>query len=209
MLRALFGLVLGALLSAGGGWLWLRRGDGCLDRCGAGTVCAAQRCIAAGTVEVGEDEGDAPKKRRRRRPGGTTSAPGGDRAAPPEATLKPGDEKMVARGDALGRPQKLDFTTGSDERDVTEADLDHAWRSAQPRVLDCIAEARGELPLDRGRVVVGLHIEATGAVSRVRVEAPAVLQAHGLFPCVRRVAMAVRFPRGGSSNVVSFPFELR
>ncbi len=211
MLRALLGLLLGAALSVGASYLFLRRNDSCLDRCGTGTVCAAGKCIVAPAVEAGDDEGDGPgKKRKRRRPAGSTStaADSGGRAAP-EATLKPGDEKMVTKGDALGRPQKLDFGSGGDEREVSEADLDNAWRSAQPRVLDCIAEARGELPLDRGKVVVGLHIEASGTVDRVRVEAPAVLQAHGLYACVRRVAMSTRFPRGGTSNVVTFPFELR
>jgi hypothetical protein len=48
VIRFFFGLILGAALSIGGGWLWIERAHDCVRRCGDGTVCFSGRCIARG-----------------------------------------------------------------------------------------------------------------------------------------------------------------
>src|SRR5207248_6668595 len=100
MPRFLLGLLAGAGLLAAIAFVWTTRMDACFGRCGSGTKCADHRCIAAAEpapVATGKE----PKRRRRHAPG--------DPLAPPEVQLRPGDEKMIAQGDALGRPQRIDF----------------------------------------------------------------------------------------------------
>ncbi|HZS36908.1 MAG TPA: AgmX/PglI C-terminal domain-containing protein [Polyangia bacterium] len=200
MARFLAGVVLGAALLAGGVWAWTRKDGGCLGRCGDGTRCAEHRCVAS--------INDAPRpaapakepRHRRRHDGNSPSAP--------EIKLQPGDEKMTAQGDALGRPEKIDLSQ-PDERELSQDDLDRVFLPAQPRIEHCITDALGDAPLETGRVEVGLRVEKSGDVRRVRVEAPQLLQRQGLTRCVRAVATSLRFPASGGASVVTYPFELK
>src|SRR4051812_38763897 len=114
MIRVLIGVLIGAGLLAGVAFVWMRGADGCLGRCGEGTRCEDHRCTTA--VETKLAPADKKDPHRRRRHGGTDS-PG----APAEVQLKPGDEKMVAQGDALGRPERIDMTQeGNDARELSQ-----------------------------------------------------------------------------------------
>jgi hypothetical protein len=116
---------------------------------------------------------------------------------------------MVAQGDALGRPQRIDLTqTGDDGRELSQDDLDRVVHAAEPAILRCITTAVGDAPLD-GKVELGLRVEESGQVSRVRVEAPALLQRQGLTRCIRAVVTPLRFPASGGASVVTYPFELK
>src|SRR5262245_21014287 len=111
MIRLLVGVALGAALAIGGGTWWLARG-GCFERCGDGTRCAAGICISALPKPAEPTSTTRDPRRTLRRPGG----------AAPEAKLAPGDEKMVAEGDALGRTEHIDLSD-PDARELTEKDL--------------------------------------------------------------------------------------
>src|SRR5262245_7138303 len=129
MVRLFFGFVLGALAAAGAGWAWWRAGDGCLDRCAPSTRCVERRCRAndpaTATPPAAKDA-----RHRRTRAGGL----GAD-----AVKRRPGDEKMVAAGDALGRAEHVDLTqAGDDGRELSEEDLDGVFRGAQPRLSRCI-----------------------------------------------------------------------
>src|SRR4051812_23370332 len=108
--KLLAGVLVGAALAAGAAWLW-SRSEPCLARCGAGTQCRDHACV----VVTAAAAPPAPKEKHRRARR--------DSAAAPEVHLKPGDEKMLAEGDALGRPQKLDLSE-PDARELSQEDLD-------------------------------------------------------------------------------------
>ena len=196
--RIVAGLFFGVLLVAGGAALWLH-GDPCLGRCGEGTQCRQQRCV---TVAVVAATAPVAKERHRR------ARRGGDSAAAPEIHLQPGDEKMRAEGDALGRPEHLDLSE-PDAHELSQDDLDRGFHGASPRIEKCITDALGDAPLETGRVEVGLRVEKSGSVNRVRVEAPALLQRQGLTRCVRAAVTQLHFPASGASSVVTYPFELK
>jgi hypothetical protein len=199
-MRLLLGIILGIALATGGAYVWLG-GDACLARCGKGTTCVAGRCEASTPAPTAAPE-KVPRERRRR--GGPASQ------AQPEATLQPGDDKMVARGDALGRSEHVDLTQGGEDgKDLDEAELDRVFKPAQPAISRCITDALGDLPLTSGKVEVSFRVEASGVVEKVRLEAPAVLQRRGLHECARRVVRGLKFPRSGGASVVSYPFEIR
>jgi hypothetical protein len=198
MVRFLVGVLLGAGLLAGVAYVWMRGADACLGRCGEGTRCDNHRCVATlASAAVPAKE----LKRRRRHASGEPSAPA-------EVQLRPGDEKMVAQGDALGRPEHIDLTL-PDARELSQDDLDRVFRPSEPEILRCISDALGDAPLETGRVEVGLRVDRSGQVSRVRVEAPQLLQRNGLTRCVRGIVTALRFPASGGATVVTYPFELK
>jgi hypothetical protein len=200
-MRFFAGLVAGAALLAAGAWFWTRSDGGCFGRCGDGTRCAEHRCVAA-AVEDPSRAAPKPKEPRHRRRHDANSP------AAPEIKLQPGDEKMTAQGDALGRPEKIDLSQ-PDERELSQDDLDRVFQPAQPRIERCITDALGEAPLETGRVEVGLRVERSGEVKRLRVEAPQLLQRQGLTRCVRAVVTSLHFPQSGGASVVTYPFELK
>jgi hypothetical protein len=190
--RVLIGMLLGAALTAGGGYLWWRQ---------QGQAVAPQ----PEAPKAPDPKQPVAKKRRHRTGGGSAEGP-----AAREVTLKPGDEKMQTRGDALGRTEQVDFgASGPEAKDLTEEDLDRVWKRAQPGISKCIGDAIGDAPLETGKVVVGIRVEKEGNVSRVRVDAPALLLRNNLHSCVRGHATALRFPRSGGASVVSYPFQLQ
>ena len=189
------GILVGVVVTAGGVWLW-QWGTPCLGRCGAGTQCRDNNCVAS--VAAAPAPPTKEKRHRARQ----------NSAAAPEVHLKPGDEKMLAEGDALGRPEKLDLSE-PDAKELSQEDLDAGFRGANPRIEKCITDALGDAPLETGRVEVGLRVEKSGQVNRVRVEAPALLQHQGLTRCIRGAVASLRFPASGAASVVTYPFELK
>jgi hypothetical protein len=203
--RFFAGALASAALLAGAIFFFWTRSDGgaCLGRCGAGTRCADHQCVAA-AVEPAHPAPPQKDPRRRRHAAG----PG---AATPEVTLRPGDEKMTAQGDALGRPERIDLSKEAkdDERELSQEDLDRVVHAAEPQISRCITDALGDAPLETGRVEIGLRVERSGEVKRLRVEAPALLVRQGLYRCLRGVVGALRFPASGGASVVTYPFELK
>ena len=200
----LFGLVLGVAITCVALVALTRSSDGCIGRCGAGTTCRDHRCepIAPVVATVAA----APPSKEKRRHGHR----GGDPSAAPEIVLHPGDEKMVVQGDALGRPERIDLTeAGSDGRELTEEDLDRIVHGAEPAITRCITTAVGDAPLETGKVEVGLRVEKSGQVSRVRVEGPAIMQRQGLSRCIRAVVIALHFPASGGATVATYPYQLK
>jgi hypothetical protein len=200
--RFLLGMALGCALLVGAGVAWRLRTDGCLGRCGDGTRCEHHRCLPF--VGAAPAPSPLPKERRHR------SRRPGDAPAAAEVQLHPGDEKMVAQGDALGRAEHIDLTqAGDDGHELSQEDLDRVMRGAEPAITRCITDAVGDAPLERARVEVGLRVEKQGQVSRVRVEAPALLQRQGVTRCIRGVVTALRFLPSGGASVVTYPYELK
>jgi hypothetical protein len=202
--RSLGGFLFAVTLVAAGGAWWVHT-DACLGRCGGGTRCVEQRCVVAPSAPTAPVV--AAKDRRHHWHSSAAANSDALNPAPAEVELHPGDEKMIAQGDALGRPEHIDLSQ-PDERALTQDDLDHVVHAVEPAIFRCITDAVGAAPLD-GKVEVGMRVEKTGSVSRVRVEAPTLLQKHGLTHCVRTIVAALQFPASGGANVVTYPFELK
>jgi hypothetical protein len=195
--RFLLGLLAGAGLLAAIAFVWTSRMDACFGRCGTGTKCSDHRCLAA--AEPAPAPAKEPKRRRRHETGGA-----------PEIQLRPGDEKMVTQGDALGRSQRIDMTKdGEDGRELTDDDTDRVFRAGEAAILRCITDAVGDAPLESGKIIVGARVESSGNVSKVRVEAPQLLQRNGLYACVRGAVTGLRFPSSGGASVVTHDYELK
>jgi hypothetical protein len=184
------------MLALGAAWLLVPHDD-CFGRCGDGTQCKNRVCVASATTPPPPTAKE--RKRRARRNG---------ESAAPEIHLQPGDEKMLAEGDALGRPEKIDLSE-PDAKELSQDDLDSVFHSAGGRIEKCITDALADAPLETGRVEIGIRVEKSGAISRVRVEAPALLQHNGLTKCVRGAVASLHFPASGGANVVTYPFELK
>jgi hypothetical protein len=203
VLRLVFGMILGLALASGASWLYLQKSKDCLSRCGNGTHCFNGRCIATGPA-TSVSNAPIPARGKRKRHGG----PGGE-GAQPELKLSPGDERISNAGDALGRPEHIDLSEGGSERELTQDDLDAVFRPAQAQISRCITDAVGDYPLETGKVEVAFRVERSGAVKKVRLEAPQLLMRRGLYNCVRPIVLGLRFPASGGANVVTYPFALQ
>lgn len=179
-------------------------GDPCLWRCGEGTECRERRCVVKASPAPAAMTAPGTKRSRRR----STSSGGSAEPAAPEVQLKPGDEKMVASGDALGKSERIDFAQ-PDAKELSQDQIDDTFARLSPGIERCIATAVGDAPLERARIVVGVRIEGSGQVSKVRTEAPSILQQHGLHACIKSALRAHPFPPSGGGSVVTYPFELK
>jgi hypothetical protein len=204
VLRLVFGIIVGVALAAGGGWIYINKAKDCIGRCGDGTRCFNGRCIVAGpATSVATTPSPARGKHKRR-----NGAPG--EPAQPELKLAPGDERITSAGDALGRPEHIDFTQGGDDgKELDQDQLDSVFHGAQSAITRCITDAVGDYPLDSGKVTVRLRIERSGEVKKMRVDAPQLLMRRGLYACVRPAVVRLRFPASGGANVVEYPFALQ
>jgi len=200
--RLFFGVIIGAALAVGGGWLYLQRAKDCVGRCGDGTRCFSGRCIAAAPASTVAPAID--KVKRRKRPGG------GVGGAQPELRLSPGDDRIAVAGDTLGRAEHIDLSQTSDEgRELSQEDLDGGFRPAQAAISRCITEAVGDYPLESGKIEVAFRVERSGQVRKLRVTAPQLLMRRGFYGCVRPIVTALRYPASGGANVVTYPFALQ
>jgi hypothetical protein len=206
VLRLFLGILVGIALAAGSGWLYLQKGKDCLNRCGDGTRCFGGRCIAAGPSTSVATTPTLPKKKRHHGAGGGAS--GGPAA--PELHLSPGDDHMTAAGDALGRAEHIDLSQGGDDgKELSQDDLDGVFHPAQSSITHCITDAVGDYPLETGKITVAFRVERSGAVKKLRVEAPQLLMRRGLYACVKPIVTGLHFPASGGANVVTYPFALQ
>jgi len=115
----------------------------------------------------------------------------------------------VSQGDALGRPEHIDLSKPDDPnaKELGEDELDQKLRN-HGGIRQCISDAIGDWPLETAKVVVGLRIEKDGRVSKVRVEAPALLQRNGLHRCIRSVLGSVRFSNSGGATVATYDYSI-
>jgi hypothetical protein len=137
---------------------------------------------------------------------GTASEP-----EPEPVRLSAADLRSVAQGDDLSTPDvlRLDMSNAKELPELTQDQIDERFRGQEPAILDCIAHARPDpesyVP---GRVTIKFRIQRAGTVRGVRVEAPAVLQRNGLYPCIKGAVGRLHFPAAGTSQILSYPFTL-
>jgi len=147
--------------------------------------------------------------------GPSPSAPsGGGRrpvAEPPPVKLSAADLKIVWQGEDRSGPEtmRLDLSNDSAGHELTDGEIDARFRTKEDAILGCIARSRPNESTDiPGRVTVKFHIQRTGSVKGVQVEAPVILHKGGLTGCIKTVLGSLRFPASNTGQVVSFPFSL-
>jgi hypothetical protein len=140
--------------------------------------------------------------------------PAGEGPAEPDrepVRLSASDLRPVAQGDDLSRPDvlRLDMSNDKELPELSQDQIDERFRAEEDAILACITRARPDpetyVP---GRVTIKFRIQRAGTVRGVRVEAPSVLQQNGLFGCISTVVGRLRFPAAGTSQIVSYPFQL-
>jgi hypothetical protein len=120
------------------------------------------------------------------------------------------DLKAGSEGPSLRGTDRIDLTgAGETGRELGAEEIDAKVRANDDRIVACIDRGRQGFDLDRGKVVVGLRIERSGRVEKVRVSAPALLLRHGLYGCVKGVVGSLRFPATSRALIMSYPYELR
>lgn len=196
-MRFWIGLIVGALLGAGGTYLGLEKPWRSSET--ASVAPDAGPAVAA--------KGDKPKKKGRRGKGKRSSNKKVDLDEVPELTAA--DNKAVWKGQAVKLPAKsVDFEAGGgDARSLSPAEINGVIQSGSEPVLACITKSRGNAMLE-ATVVLKMLVDGSGNVTRVGVKAPAYLFAHGFLACATSAAKKLRFPAVGGHTVVSAPYDL-
>lgn len=153
--------------------------------------------------------------RRRKRSGDAAGviAGDGDGAVSMEVSgdmpeLGAADRKLIWKGDAVALPARsVDFGGVGESRSLGPQEINQAIKSQSSAVLSCITVARGNAPLD-AQITVKMLVDGGGAVTAVRMRAPAYLFEHGFYTCARKAATAMRFPATGAPTVVEAPYDL-
>lgn len=197
-MRFIVGVFVG-LLPLGGYWgylQWQADKNPCGNICGEGTGCSQGRCIA---VAPGKTRPRVRRRSRRRR-----------RVTPPPGALK--QPSAVQRADqTLGPSLKgadhLDMAEAADGRELSEQEVEQAFRKQDRRILACIEQARGEYDI-KGRVTVGFRIERSGKIEKVQVSAPRLMQSAGLHSCITPLVRQLSFGSSSRSLIYRFPYTL-
>ena len=192
------GLLIGALVGAGGMYLGLEK------PWKSGTQ-SADSASDAGAVVAGK--GDAkPKKSSKRGKGGSKSSKQVALDEIPE--LSAADKKLSWKGAAVKLPTKtVDFEGGDEARSLTASEINGVIQSSSSDILSCIASARGNAQI-AATVVIKMLVDGNGTVTTVGVKAPEYLFAHGFLACATKAAKQIRFGAVGGHTVVSAPYDL-
>lgn len=195
------GLVLGAALGAGGLYLAQTLGepetDPCLDRCGDGTVCEAERCVVAPEPEAEveaepEPEGKSKRKGKRRRGKGSDGDDAGTAADAPTSGPPIDDDSGVPKFQ-MDKDQTIGAADGSER--LSDAQIDKTLRALDPAFQRCVRDAAERVDdLGTGKITFELGVAGSGKVTGVNARGPANLADAGLIPCVRKAIYAQRFP---------------
>jgi len=146
-------------------------------------------------------------------PSPSAPSPGGGRRPvdePAPIKLRAADLKMVWQGEDHSPPDTMRLDMSNDSgHDLTDSEIDARFRTKEDAVLACIARSRPNEDTDvPGRVTVKFHIQRTGTVKGVQVEAPVILHKGGLTGCIKNVLGGLKYPASNTGQVVSFPFSL-
>lgn len=193
------GLVLGALLGAGGMYavstFVLAEPGECGGACGEGTICVAERCELAPiepeqpVVEEPEEQGKS--KRRKSRRGKTGEAEAGDEALTGAGPALDNDSH-VPRFNA-NADQSISMSDGTGR--LSDAEVDRELAKLDKAFQACVRDAAARVAeLGSGTVKYSFGVDGRGKVTGVTASAPSNLQDAGIVPCVRVAVYGHKFP---------------
>lgn len=212
------GLVIGGAVGAAGMYLALRP-----PWAGHATQPSDAAVIALAPADAAVKK--PVKKRVHRRPaagggagGGPTVAGGSDDEAwanqgdsveetgPQVIHLSDADRALEWRGDDVSPPpRKIDMS--SDARPLDDAEIRSTIASQSGAVQSCVVQAATNADV-RGTITVKMVVDASGRVTRSKLQAPRYLFEHGLLACVKGALGHVKFPATGMPTLVTMPVNL-
>jgi hypothetical protein len=207
------GLVIGALVGAGGMYVALRPPWASHD-----TPPTVAPVVAAAPVDAGVGK---PKHKRGghrsgRGAGGATQSgdesgwgdTGGDGDQGPIVQLVPltaADRVLEWRGDDTSRPpQKIDMANGADARSLDDGEIQQVIASQSEPAQRCVTTAATNTDL-KGTITVKLVVDGNGRVIKSKVQAFHYMFEHGLLGCMQHAVAGIKFPATGASTLVTLP----
>jgi hypothetical protein len=212
--RGSVGLVIGAIVGAGGMYVALRPPWTSHD-----TPPPVAPVVAAAPV----DAGVAAKPKRKHggghhaiahAPGQTTS---GDEAgwgdtddSPTQAPvqlvpLTAADRVLEWRGDDTSRPpQKIDMANGQEARSLDDGEISSVITSQSAAAQQCVMTGATNTDL-KGTITIKLVVDGNGRVIKSKVQAFHYMFEHGLLGCMQRAVGGMKFPATGQSTLVTMP----
>jgi hypothetical protein len=195
--RFWLGLVIGLVLGAGAMYLAVgRRGD--------------EDASDGPELAVALSDGGAPARKHHHRRGhhrknDRVQVDLGD--APPPV-LTEADRRTGSAGDRIVvAPRTLDLASGDEARPLSAGEISAGLAGGAGGLQQCIASSVAGAEL-HASITMKLEVDGGGRVTKVRVEAPHWLLAHGLYPCMKGAARRLSFAATGAPTVVTEPFTL-
>ena len=144
----------------------------------------------ADTVEEGPDEPQGP-------------------ARPQLVALSAADRAMEWRGDDTSRaPQKVDMSTASETRSLTDGEINDAISSQSDGARDCVVRAATNTDLS-GTITVKMIVDGNGRVTKSKVQAPHYMfEKAGLLGCIKGALGSMHFAAVGRPTLVTLPINL-
>ena len=200
-MRGSLGLVIGAVIGAGGMYLALR----------PPWAKVAVPSSPGMVVQVTPDAG-APGKKKRPRRSVAQPTPGGEdsyeETEPELPKLTDADRRLEWRGDEVALPvMKIDMATKKESRPLEDEEINAAIGGQTGGVRECVTQ--GAMGTDlAATITVKMLVDGTGRVTRSRLQAPRYLLEKGLLGCTQRALGRLRFPATGAPTLVTFPVNL-
>ena len=161
------------------------------------------------------------KKRVHRRPangGGGNVVAGGEEGwgsadyveetEPQLVQLTTADRALEWRGDDTSPPkQTIDMTSGKESRPLDDGEIRGVIESQSGGVQSCVVQGATNTNLS-GTITVRMIVDASGHVTRSKLQAPHYMHEHGLLPCVKGALSRMHFPATGAATLVTMPINL-
>lgn len=202
-MRFFSGLIIGLLALAGyaGYEFYQSKEDPCRGFCGQGTQCIDQHCV------VEDDSPKKNKKKGRRKRRRNARRPLSD---PTLKTPSAADLKVVIKGQSLKQTDYIDMSKADPNlQELSSDEVEAKFRRLDPKIIACIDKARGNWNVAAVKIVIGFRVERSGAINKVQLKAPILMQKSGLYSCIKPLVSSLHFPKSARSIVMSYPYQLK
>jgi hypothetical protein len=187
------GLLVGALVGAGGTWAALTqpwKGD---------ELAAVPEVADAAPADTGKGKG---KRKRRRRKRNSEQVPIDELVK-----LTAADRQMISKGPGIKLPPKSVDFEGESGRPLNQSEINAGIQRASRAMISCIAKARGNAEMT-AKITLKMLVGPNGRVLKRQLRAPRYLIKNGLYECAGSAAGKMGFPSTGAHTVVTVPFDL-
>jgi hypothetical protein len=215
--RGSIGLVIGAIVGAGGMYVALRPPWTSHDTPPPIAPVVAAASVDAGVAAKPKHKHGGGHHATAHAPGQTTSGDeagwgdqGGDDSSQsgPAVQLVPlsaADRVLEWRGDDTSRPpQKIDMANGAEVRSLDDGEIASVIGSQSGAAQACVMTGATNTDL-KGTITIKLVVDGNGRVIKSKVQAFHYMFEHGLLPCMQRALGGMKFPATGQSTLVTMP----
>ena len=166
---------------------------------------------APGDASVGNAK-PAKKRAGKRRPPGATVAAGDehevDETEPESPPLTDADRRLEWRGDDVTLPAtRIDMGGGAEGRPLDDREINATINAHAGGVRACVVRGASGTDL-RGTITVKLVVDASGKVTKSKLQAPRYLLGKGLLECTQKALRGMKFPATGAPTLVTLPVTL-